>query len=147
MSQPELEANKQFVRKFFAAMDAKRFDEMEALIHPDHLFHLPMAPKPYGKKAHMEMNINLQKKMPIVDRVFHDQIAEGDRVVSRGVLTFRHDGEMNGVPGTGERISVTFIHIMRIKDGLNIEEWDELNAMPLLKAFGVVPKDGGFSWH
>ncbi len=124
--QNKLEENKQFVRKFFAAMDAKRFDEMEALLHPEHLFHLPMAREPLNVKTHMEVNKRIQKSLPIVKRVFEDQIAEGDKVVSRGLLSFQHIGEFNGAPPTNKIIEISFIHIMRIKDGRNAEEWDEL---------------------
>lgn len=145
--QNKLEENKQFVRKFFAAMDAKRFDEMEALLHPEHLFHLPMARAPLNVKTHMEVNKRIQKSLPIVKRVFEDQIAEGDKVVSRGRLSFQHIGEFNGAPPTNKIIEISFIHIMRIKDGLNAEEWDELNFLPLMKALGVVPENAGINWH
>lgn len=145
--QNKLEENKQFVRKFFAAMDAKRFDEMEALLHPEHLFHLPMARAPLNVKTHMEVNKRIQKSLPIVKRVFEDQIAEGDKVVSRGRLSFQHIGEFNGAPPTNKIIEISFIHIMRIKDGLNAEEWDELNFLPLMKALGVVPENAAINWH
>lgn len=145
--QNKLEENKQFVRKFFAAMDAKRFDEMEALLHPEHLFHLPMAREPLNVKTHMEVNKRIQKSLPIIKRVFEDQIAEGDKVVSRGRLSFQHIGEFNGAPPTNKIIEISFIHIMRIKDGLNAEEWDELNFLPLMKALGVVPENAGINWH
>ncbi len=145
--QDKLEKNKQFVRKFFAAMDAKQFDKMEALLHPQHLFHLPMAREPLNVKTHMEVNKRIQKSLPIVKRVFEDQIAEGDKVVSRGRLSFQHIGEFNGATPTNKIIEVTFIHIMRIEDGLNAEEWDELNFLPLMKALGAVPETAGINWH
>lgn len=145
--QSQSEQNEQFVRKFFAAMDAKRFDEMEALLHPEHLFHLPMAREPLNVKTHMEVNKHIQKSLPIVKRVFEDQIAEGEKVVSRGRLSFQHIGEFNGAPPTNQVIEVSFIHIMRIKDGLNAEEWDEVNFLPLMKALGAVPQDAGINWH
>lgn len=138
-----LESNKQFVRDFFAAMDEKRFDEMEALLHPDHLFHLPTVDKPMDKAAHMEMNMRLQQSLSDFDRHFYDQIAEGDKVVSRMRLGMKHVGELNGVAPTGEYVYLEMIHIMRIQDGLNIEEWDAVDFLPLLKALGYVPKDTG----
>jgi hypothetical protein len=48
---------------------------------------------------------------------------------------------------TNQVIEVRFIHIMRIKDGLNAEEWDEVNFLPLMKALNVVPQDAGIDWH
>lgn len=140
------EQNKQIVRDFFAAMDAREFDRMEAMLHPDHLFHLPMAKAPLDKQAHMEVNKHIQQSLPIVKRVFLDQIAGDDKVVSRGLLTFHHIGEFNGAKPTGKRVEVSFIHIMRIQDGLNAEEWDEVNFLPLLRALGAIPESAAIDW-
>jgi predicted ester cyclase len=137
----EQEKNKQIARNFFDAMDNRRFEEMEALIHPDHLFHLPGVKEPLDKKTHMEMNMGLQKSLSEFDRHFYDQLADGDKVISRMLLRMKHIGEFNGVPPTNEYIELQIIHIMRIKDGLNIEEWDAMDTVPLLTALNYIPKD------
>ena len=142
----QLEANKQFARDFFNAMDNRRFDEMEAMIHPDHLFHLPLTDKPMGKKAHMEMNRKLQESLTEFDRTFYDQLADGDKVISRMLLRMKHVGEFNGVPPTNEYIGLEIIHIMRIKDGLNIEEWDAMDTVPFLQALNYIPKNVQSPW-
>ncbi|MEC9341640.1 MAG: ester cyclase [Pseudomonadota bacterium] len=139
----QLEANKRFVREFFAAMDAKRFDEMRDMLHPDHKFHLPTVDEPMDKEKHMEMNMRIQQVLTDFDRTFYDQIAEGDRVVSRMRLGLKPVGEINGVPPSGKHIYVEMIHIMRIKDGMNFEEWDAADFIPMLKALKYVPEDTG----
>jgi len=140
------DVNKKIVREFFAAMDSKRFDDMRDLLHPDHLFHLPMAKEPLDKEAHMIMNMKLQESMTDFDRHFYDQIAEGDKVVSRMKLRMKHVGEFNGVAPTNEYVDLDAIHIMRIKDGLNIEEWDAVDFVPFLKALGFIPKGSKGPW-
>jgi len=140
------EANKKIVREFFAAMDSKRFDDMRALLHPDHLFHLPMAKEPLDKDAHMVMNMKLQQSLTDFERHFYDQISEGDKVVSRMKLRMKHVGEFNGVAPTNEYVDLDAIHIMRIKDGLNIEEWDAVDFVPFLKALDFIPKDSKGPW-
>lgn len=141
------EANKKIVRDFFAAMDSKRFDDMRALLHPDHKFHLPLAPEPMGLEAHMEMNMKLQHSLSDFDRHFYDQIAEGDKVVSRMRLCMKHVGELNGVAPTNEYFCLEMIHIMRIKNGMNLEEWDAADFSPMLKALNYIPKDTGSPFH
>lgn len=141
-----LETNKKIVRDFFAAMDSRRFDDMEAMLHPDHLFHLPMAKEPLDKQTHMQMNKKLQQSLTDFDRHFHDQIAEGDKVTSRMLLRMKHVGEFNGVAPTNEYIDLEAIHIMRIKDGLNIEEWDAVDFLPFLKALNFIPKNSITPW-
>ena len=140
------EVNKKIVREFFAAMDSKRFDDMRALLHEDHLFHLPMAKEPLDKDAHMIMNMKLQESLTDFDRHFYDQISEGDKVVSRMKLRMKHVGEFNGVPPTNEYVDLDAIHIMRIQDGLNVEEWDAVDFVPFLKALDFIPKDSKGPW-
>lgn len=140
------EVNKKIVREFFAAMDSKRFDDMRVLLHEDHLFHLPMAKEPLDKDAHMIMNMKLQESLTDFDRHFYDQISEGDKVVSRMKLRMKHVGEFNGVPPTNEYVDLDAIHIMRIQDGLNIEEWDAVDFVPFLKALNFIPKDSKGPW-
>ncbi|MEL0083396.1 MAG: ester cyclase [Gammaproteobacteria bacterium] len=141
------ETNKKIVRDFFAAMDSRRFDDMRALLHPDHLFHLPLAKQAMDLEAHMKMNIKIQESLTDFDRHFYDQIAEGDKVVSRMRLGMKHVGELNGVPPTNEYFYLEMIHIMRIQDGLNIEEWDAADFSPMLKALNYIPKDVGSPFH
>ncbi|MDF1689232.1 MAG: ester cyclase [Cycloclasticus sp.] len=140
------EVNKKIVREFFAAMDSKRFDDMRALLHEDHLFHLPMAKEPLDKDAHMIMNMKLQESLTDFDRHFYDQISEGDKVVSRMKLRMKHVGEFNGVPPTNEYVDLDAIHIMRIQDGLNVEEWDAVDFVPFLKVLDFIPKDSKGPW-
>ena len=94
----------------------------------------------------MIMNMKLQESMTDFDRYFYDQIAEGDKVVSRMKLRMKHVGEFNGVAPTNEYVDLDAIHIMRIKDGLNIEEWDAVDFVPFLKALGFIPKDSKGPW-
>ena len=94
--------NMQVARNFFAAMDAKRFDDMAALIHEDHKFYVPGVDHPMGKKEHMEMNMGLQKSLSDFDRHFLDQFCADDKVCSRMLLRMKHIGEFNGVPRTNQ---------------------------------------------
>ena len=138
--------NIQIASNFFDAMDNRRFDEMRAMLHPEHLFHLPMAPEPLDLDAHMEMNMKLQGSLTDFDRRVHDRFAADDKVVSRMTLRMKHVKEFNGVAPSGEYIALEIIHIMRIKDGLNIEEWDAMDSIPFLKTLGFIPKESITPW-
>ena len=66
-----------------------------------------------------------------------DQIAEGDKVVTRTVFTATHTGTFRGIPATGRRIAVDEIQITRMKDGKVAERWSLLDMPSLLKQIGV----------
>ena len=66
-----------------------------------------------------------------------DQIADGDKVVTRTVFSGTHSGAFRGIPATGRRIAADEIQITRMKDGKVIERWSLLDVPTLLKQIGV----------
>ncbi len=68
-----------------------------------------------------------------------DQIAEGDKVVTRWRATGTHTGPMEGVQPTGNRIDLTGVHIHRLKDGKIVEVWAVDDLFGLMQQMGVIP--------
>jgi steroid delta-isomerase-like uncharacterized protein len=71
-----------------------------------------------------------------------DQMAEGDKVVTRYTVSGTHQGEFFGVPGTGERITMSGISIDRFEDGKMVEEWPEYDLLGVMRQIGAVPAPG-----
>ncbi len=69
-----------------------------------------------------------------------DQIAEGDLVMNRLTVSGTQQGEFMGHPGTGQTFEVTMINIMRIRDGLVVDEWDEFDTLSFLSQLGVAER-------
>jgi predicted ester cyclase len=53
----------------------------------------------------------------------HDQIAEGDKVVTRKSIVGTHRGPFLGVQATGRRIEIKITDIVRVVDGKYVEHW------------------------
>ena len=58
-----------------------------------------------------------------------DQVAEGDRVASRWVLTGSN---------RGRRVRLTGITISRLRDGRIVEDWSSFDGVELLRALGLL---------
>jgi predicted ester cyclase len=58
-----------------------------------------------------------------------DQIADGDRVTSRWVMSGSN---------CGCRVRVGGITISRLRDGLIVEDWSSFDPFELLRGFGIV---------
>ena len=70
-----------------------------------------------------------------------DQVAEGDKVVSRYTATGTHQGEFFGIPGTGNRIEMSGIQIDRFDEsGKMIEEWPEYDLLGAMRQMGAIPE-------
>ena len=68
-----------------------------------------------------------------------DQIAEGDRVVTRLTSYGKHEGDLAGAPKTGHDLKVTSITIHRIANGKLAEKWSEKDIVSFLQQIGVMP--------
>jgi predicted ester cyclase len=69
-----------------------------------------------------------------------DQIAEGDRVVTRLSGSGRHTGEVMGAVPTRKELKWRAIVISRFNKGKIAEEWVEFDALSFLQQLGVVPE-------
>ena len=68
-----------------------------------------------------------------------DQIAEGDRVVTRWSSRGTHRGEFRGIAPTGNEMRLTGIGIFRFSDGKVVESWDNFHQLGMMQQLGVVP--------
>ena len=71
-----------------------------------------------------------------------DVIAEEDKVVFRSSWSGTHQGELQGIPPTGKKITVKTIVINRISDGKIIELWSIADSLGMMQQLGVIPPRG-----
>lgn len=70
-----------------------------------------------------------------------DLVAEGDKVVTRWVLTGTHQGEFLGIAPTGRRIRVEGMSLDRIENGQIKEGFDGWDALGLRQQLGAMPAE------
>jgi len=74
---------------------------------------------------------------PDVVVIVQDQIAEGDKVVTRWTAQATHQGDFMGVPATGKRVTVKAIHIHQIVGGRIAALWEEFDMFGLMQQLEV----------
>jgi predicted ester cyclase len=67
-----------------------------------------------------------------------DQIAEGDKVVTRLTAYGKHEGDLPGAPRTGNDLKMTSITIHRVVDGKLVEKWAEKDVSGFLRQIGLI---------
>ena len=136
------EQNKALNRRIFEAIGSQNLDALDELIAADTVDHaLPpeMPPGLDGQKAFMGMFISA---FPDINMTVEDEIAEGDKVVTRWTATGTHTGELMGIPATGKQVIIKGVDINRFSDGKNVEHWGQMDQMGLMQQLGVVPMPG-----
>lgn len=137
------EANKALVRRFYAEIDKGNLAAMDDLVAEDYIDHSPpplpgLRPGREGLKQAFQM---FWKATPGHHQI-EDQIAEGDRVVTRLTAIGKHEGDLPGAPRTGHDLKMTSITIHRIANGKLAEKWSEKDASGFLQQIGAVPARG-----
>jgi len=80
----------------------------------------------------------LREAFPDIRFTVEDQIAEGDRVVTRWSSSATHTGEFMGIAPTGRSGVVTGITINRCANGEIVEAWTNLDALGLMQQLGAI---------
>jgi steroid delta-isomerase-like uncharacterized protein len=79
---------------------------------------------------------------PDTHLTIEDQIAEGDKVVTRWTGTGTHQGSLMGIPPSGKRVKITGMTITRFAGGKAVEEWFNYDLLDMLQQIGAVPALG-----
>lgn len=138
-----LEENKALVRRAaqsYAAGDTSNVDELYA---PDFVDHNAQPGTPPGREGIKAGIAAFHQAFPDLTYTLEDLIAEGDRVVDRGIVTGTHLGPLFGMPPTGKRIRVEAIDIFRIANGKIAEWWHQEDDLGLFQQLGLMPPGQG----
>jgi predicted ester cyclase len=138
------EDNKALMRRFYEEVfNKKNLAAIDDFIDPnivDHAAIPGMAGGLEGTKQAIGMYL---MAFPDLQLTVEDQIAEGDKVVSRLSGRGTHQGVFMGIPPTGKHVTVTLIEINRIAGGKGVvEHWLEMDMLGMLQQLGVVPMPG-----
>jgi predicted ester cyclase len=69
-------------------------------------------------------------------------VAEGDRVVTKKTVSATHTGEFAGIPPTGNRVELTYVDILRLRDGRIVEHWLSMDQLTFMQQLGAIPTEG-----
>ena len=133
------EENKRLVRRFYEEIDKGNLDVIDELVAKDYLDHNP-PPFPglaMGREGVKQAFKIFWKATPGYHRI-EDQVAEGDKVVTRMTSYGKHEGDLPGAPRTGNDLKMTSITIHRIADDKLVEKWAEKDLIGFLKQIGVM---------
>ena len=118
------EENKALVRRFFEARAKTDLNAIEEMMAPNFISHGSMLPgQQPGREGLKRALADASAAFSNRRRFIEDQVAEGDRVVTRYTVHLTHDrGEYMGVAPTGREEEFRAIAIHRIEGGKIAEE-------------------------
>ena len=134
------EQNKALVRRIVdEAQSGHNLDVVDELLAADFVDHsVPpgLPPSREGVKMQFAMFFSA---FPDLHVVIHNQVAEGDRVVTRKTFHGTHQGDLMGIPATGRSVAFDVIDILRVQNGKITDHWNVVDQLGLMHQIGAIP--------
>jgi steroid delta-isomerase-like uncharacterized protein len=138
-----LEDNKAIIRGYVEAVwNQQQVDRADEFMAPDFLDHASLpgqAPGLEGWKRKWAMYL---AGIPDLRVTIEELVAEGDKVGVRRTYEGTHQGELLGVPPTGNHVQIGGISIFRLAGGKIAESWEQVDLLALMRQLGALPTPG-----
>jgi steroid delta-isomerase-like uncharacterized protein len=135
--------NKRVMRRIFEeAMNGGNLAVLDELVAADYTDHDPSNPPdlPPGRAGLKQLISMYRSAFPDIRMTIEEQLADGDKVVTRWTARGHQHGELAGIPPTGKEVTITGIFIDRIVGGQLVESWANWDTLGLLQQLGAVPQ-------
>lgn len=134
------EANKALLQRFAdEVLTQHNLAAVDELVHPDFVELDPVPGQGPGRQGLKEWFALYFAAFPDVRWTVEEQVAEGDKVMSRSTWRGTHQGPFLGLPPTGKRITVAAWTIDRIADGQLVESRILMDMLGMLQQLGAIP--------
>jgi steroid delta-isomerase-like uncharacterized protein len=114
-------------------------DELYAPDYIDHVAKGPEAGEVRGPEGIKQAVTLFRTAFPDLTYTVHQEIAEGDLVMTRFSATGTQKGTFLGVAPTGRTVSYTGMDLNRVENGKIVESWVNYDALALLQQLGLLP--------
>lgn len=126
-------------QRFFDAYQKGDLDAALAQLAPGFVAHYPGTPGPVNRDTFRQLGALFLSAFPDFEGTIEEQIAAGERVVTRQSYRGTHQGEFNGIPPTGGVVAFTSITIDRLAEGKIAERWVQYDLIGLFQQLGAIP--------
>ena len=134
------DANKAVIRRFVdAGINKRNLNLFDELVVEEFIEDVPLPGQGPGREGLKVAVDGFLQAFPDIAWTIHEQIAEGDKVVSRFTWTGTHRGASFGVPPTGRKVTVWGVVIDVVRDGRMVESRIIMDTLGLMQQLGVIP--------
>ena len=137
--------NKALARRWFEEVfNAQNLDVADEITAQDTVNHDPtLTDLPSGPEGDRYVVNLYHGAFPDAQITVEDQIAEGDRVVTRWTGRGTHQGEFMDVPPSDNRVEIAGMTMNRVSRGKIVEIWTIFDALGMMRQIDAIPSPEG----
>ena len=130
--------NIEVIKTVITEVDKGNLGVFQTYLAPEFKCYVPSnSTTPVSRDDYMAMVKKMTTAIPDMVHNVTEVFAVGDRVVMRVVIQGTHLAELEGIAPTGNKVSVSFIAIFRLKDGQVVEEIAEEDFLGFYRQLGM----------
>lgn len=132
-------ATRTLIHQWVEAGDAGDFDAIAFYLHEDVVMHAPLGATLEGLDALNALARTFSDAVPDMKHEIQEVVSVGDTLAARIILTGTHQGELLGVPATGNALRVDQGLFAHVRDGKIAEVWEVVDTAALMQQIGAIP--------
>ena len=136
------DANKAVVRRWFKGQESPDSDRISEVLDKNYVWHGPGDLTVEGSNGIQEMLRSYLLAFPDLRFTIEDQMADGDKVITRWTANGTQSGPFEGMAATGKSVTVTGIAISRVDNGKVTEDWESFDELGMMRQVGAVQAAG-----
>jgi steroid delta-isomerase-like uncharacterized protein len=128
------------IRRFYDLINAGDIDGLGRHLADDFVEREDLPGVPPTRDGVIQYFQMLIAAFPDLRMVPEDVIASGDKAVARVRVTGTHKGPFMGMSGTGRRVDMQIVDIIRFgDDGRAREHWGVVDQLAMMQQLGAIP--------
>jgi len=131
------ETNKTMITRFVEEVwNQRNLDPIAELFHPEIIGNNPPIGyiyQPEGIETFTRSIADYLAAYPDMDVTVHDMVAEGDKVLAYWTTNATHEGELAGIPPSGNPVTFSGHTMYRFADGQIVESWWAWDTMGMMQ--------------
>ncbi len=127
-------------RVFNEVLNGRNLELLPQLCTQDYVYHGPGGLELEGIDQLRGMIEGYFTAFPDMHMEVEQRVVEGNLISTRWRVTGTHDGPLDGIEATGEKIDISGQLIMRFEGTKIAEEWEVFDQLAMLKQIRSIPE-------
>lgn len=134
-------SNTETCKRFYAEINKGNLAVLDELLAAGFVENEMLPDFPNTKDGVKQLFAMLRNAFPDLTFDIKFYMADGDKVAAYGTMSGTHKGEFMGMPGSGKKVSVTMVDIIRFEKGKAVEHWGLTDSMTMMEQLGMDEMD------
>ena len=99
--------------------------------------HLGRGVDPLTRDGQKKLLTDFRAAFPDAELALEEVVVERDLIVFRSRMRGTHQGVFRGIPATGKKVDVQLLDMIRVENGMFVEQWGGPDLLDLLQQLGA----------